>query len=128
MPFMRRILSQAEGTEHLRRAEQLRASGVEIDIPKEWVENSRALDIVLAGPAENIVFETPNGGFVYAVLARWVAVRSGLIVVDWNLNTDYDDQIVPCSDSDRGTVYRLGRHEYRRCEVLNERIEAGLRL
>jgi hypothetical protein len=45
---------------------QLQAEGIDIEIPEEWQENSRALDIVLAGSAESTVFESATSGVLYA--------------------------------------------------------------
>jgi hypothetical protein len=128
MPIRKLRLSRADQAKYLDRLKKLRAEGLDFEIPEEWVENSRALDIVLAGPAENTVIETPSHGVVYAVRIRGVAQRSGSIVTEWDLCTDYDDQIVPESFNDRETVYRPGGQEYRRCDVLNQRIENGMRL
>ena len=51
MTFIRRTLNQAERAE-TEGEPRTRASGVEIESSDEWRENSRALEIVLAGPAE----------------------------------------------------------------------------
>ena len=103
MPLARRTLTQAELTEHLRRAEQLRASGVGIEMPKEWEENSRVLDIVLAGPAENAVFENFQWRGLLCCLSRVVALQP-VTLTDWRLRTHHDDQIVAESFDDRNPL------------------------
>jgi hypothetical protein len=118
-------LTQAERTEHLVRAEQLRASGVEIEIPKDWQEQNRPLDIIVASPRECTVYESRSGGPHYAVLARLVA-RSGLILTDCDITTKYDGEIV--LESFRDAVCTLGGVEYCQRDVLNHHIENRLRL
>ena len=126
MPRIRRSLSQSEQTEHLARAEKLRASGVPIEIPEAWRQQGRLLD-VLVSPRDGTVFQSPCGGIKYAIFVRLLA-RTGLTVVDCLINAIWDDQIVPESYADQDSVCRLGGTEYLRREVLNPRIERGLRL
>jgi len=126
MPIRKPRVSREKAAIYSGCLRQLRDEGLDLEILDEWLEHSRALDIVLAGPEESTVFETPTGGIVYAVLAYLIALRT-VTLTDWDLCTDYDDQIVPCSNG-RDTVYRLGGQEYLRSEVLNQQIEAGLRL
>jgi len=128
MPIRKLQVSREKEATYSDCLRQLRDEGIDVEVSEEWLEHSRALDIVLAGPEENTISETPSGGFVYAVRIRGVAQRSGSIVTEWDLCTDYDDQIVPESFNDRKTVCRVGGQEYRRCELLNQQIEAGLRL
>jgi len=123
MPIQRPRLSRADEAIHRNYLRQLQAEGIDVEIPEEWQENSRALHIVLG---ESMVFESATGGVHYAVLTRFIAERSGLIVTDWDLNTDHDDQIVPESFDDRHLIFKLGGQEYCRHEVLNPRIEKGL--
>ena len=125
MPLRRRTLTQAERTEHLVRAEQLRASGVEIEIPEHWRDRNRTLDIIVASPAESRVFESYTGGIFYAVLVRLLA-RFAVTLTDCDITTEFDDQIV--MESFRDPVFTLGGQEYRQSEVLNHRIENNLRL
>jgi hypothetical protein len=123
MPNLKRRLSRLEEATHRDYLRQLRDEGIDVEIPEEWQENSRALHIV---PGESMVFESATGGVHYAVLTQFIAERSGLIVTDWDLNTDHDDQIVPESFDDRHLIFKLGGQEYYRREVLNPRIEKNL--
>jgi len=102
-------LSRAKEAEHRDYLWKLQAEGVDVEIPEEWQEHSRALDIVVGGPTENMVYESATGGIHYAVLVRLVVERSGEILTDWSLSTDYDDQIVPESFDDHDPVWKLGR-------------------
>jgi hypothetical protein len=126
MPIKKSRLSQAAVGMHLDYLRQLQVDGLDVEIPEDWEENSRALKVVLAGPAENIVFESPTGGVHYAVLFRSVAERSGSALTDWGMSTRYDDQIVPESFYDRGPFCKLGGREYLQRGVLNGRIESNL--
>jgi hypothetical protein len=63
-----------------------------------------------------------------AILVRLLALRSGLTLMDWDIATKWDDQIVAESFDSRSPIYKLGPQEYRQCEVLNQKIEGNLRL
>jgi hypothetical protein len=123
MPIRKPRLSRVEEATHLDCLRQLQAEGLDVEIPEE---NSRALDIVVAGPAESTVFESASGGVCYAVLPRLVALQSGRSLWDWDMSTAYDNQIVPESFDGRDPVCTLGGQEYRACDVLNSRIEKRL--
>jgi hypothetical protein len=125
MPIRRRTLTQAERAEHLARTEQLRASGVDIEITEAWQERNCPLEIIVAPYAVSAVYEFGNGGIGYAPFVRLTA-RAGLTITDSDITTKWDDQIV--MESFRDLVCRLGTVEYRQSEVLNQRIERGLRL
>jgi hypothetical protein len=121
------LVEPAQEATHRDYLRQLQAEGIDVEIPEEWQENSRALDIVLAGPAESTVFESATGGVYNAVPARLVAERSGLILTDWDMSTEYDGQIVPESFDNCDPLWNLGGQVYRQGEVLNLRIEKGTR-
>jgi len=126
MPLTKRSLTRAEMAEHLARAKQLRAAGLDIEIPEEWQENSCVLDIVVAGGCASLVCDSLTGGVHYAVGVRLVA-RLRVTLVDFRLTTEWDDQIVLHSFVGQTPLCRLGRLEYLRSEVLNQRIENSLR-
>jgi len=126
MPIRRRTLTLAEQTEDLIRADQLLASGVEIEISEQSRERSRSLDIIIAPPTVSAVCEFPTGVIGYAPFVRLVA-RSALTLTDCDISTVFDDQIVLESFRE-GPICRLGTAEYRQSEVLNHQIEKGLRL
>ena len=102
-------LSRAKEAEHRDYLRKLQAEGVDVEIPEEWQEHARALNIVVGGPAENMVFESATGGVHYAVLVRPAVERSGMILTDWDLSINYDDQIVPESSDDRDPASENGR-------------------
>jgi hypothetical protein len=72
------------------------------------------------------VFEFRTGGIGYAPFVRLEA-RAGLTIDDFDITTKCDDQIVLESFLD-DPICRLGTVEYWQTEVLNQRIEKGLRL
>ena len=126
MPIRRRTLTQAERTEDLVRAEQLRASGVDIEILEKWRERNRIFDVMVAPATASTVCEFRTGGIGYAPFVRLEA-RAGLTITDVDITTKWDDQIVLESFLD-GPICRLLNAEYRPSEILNQRIENGLRL
>jgi hypothetical protein len=125
MPILKPRLSRAEEAIYSDRLRELRAKGIPVETPKEWQEHSRALEIVLGGPAENTVWETSSGGVVIAVRARLTALRP-VTLPDWDMSTAYDDQIVPEPFEERSSVYMLCGLQ--QSEVLNQRIENNLRM
>jgi|SRR5579863_3142920 len=127
MPVYRPRLSRAEEAMDLDCLQQLEAEGIDVEITDELRESSRALDIVVAGPAESTVFESQSGGVFYAVPVRLIALRQ-VILAHWGLSVHYDDQVVAERFDDRTKVCQLGGLEFRRIEVLNHRIEDGLRI
>jgi hypothetical protein len=126
MPIRRRTLTQAEQNEYLVRAEQLGASGVEIEISERWRERTHPLDILVAPPPMSTVCEFRTGVIGYAPFVRLLA-RSAVTLTDSDISTVFDDQIVLGSFHDE-PICRLGTAEYSPSEVLNLRIERGLRL
>jgi len=125
MPIRKTRLSRAEEAMYSDRLRELRHEGIDVETPDEWLEHSRALEIVLGGPAENTVWETSSGGVVVAVLARLIALRP-VTLTDWDMSTAYDDQFVPEPFDERSSVYKLcGLPQ---SEVLNQRIANNLRM
>jgi hypothetical protein len=62
---------EAENRDYLLRMPE----GVDVEIPEEWQEHSRALDIVVGGPIENMVFESATGGIVHPGVEQIVQLR-----------------------------------------------------
>jgi hypothetical protein len=124
MPIRHRTLTKTERAEDLVRAEQLRASGVEIELSEKSREQIPSLDVIVAPATANTVCELRSGGIVYLPFVQLVA-RSRLTVTDCDISTYFDDQIVLESFHD-DPICRLGRAEYWQDEALNQRIEDGL--
>src|ERR1700730_17242712 len=74
MPTIKRSLTRSEIAANLARAKKMRANGVEIQSPEEWMENSRPLDAhadveieQVGGVHDSIVFELRSGLSGYVV-------------------------------------------------------------
>lgn len=102
---------------------QLHASGIEI--PDGLLENSRALDITVARGPASWVFDSSRGTF-YAISVRLVAEQP-CTLLGCRMRTDWDEHIVLRSFDEERHVCRLGPLSFAREEVLNQRIENGLR-
>jgi hypothetical protein len=126
MPIRRRTLTQAERKEYSVHAEQLRVSGVDLGVSEPWLERNHAFEILVAPPNVSTVCEFRGGKIGYAPFVRLVA-RSAFTIADCDISTEHDDQIV-LESSRQGPLWLLGNAEYRPNEVLNNRIENGLRL
>jgi hypothetical protein len=104
----------------------LQADGLDFEIPEELPENSRALDITVAGGPVSWVFESSRGTVFYVIEVRLVAERPDTLLY-CRIRTDWDNHIVLRSFDDYRPLCRLGSLDYPRAEVLNHRIENGLR-
>jgi hypothetical protein len=125
MPIRKPRVSREKAAIYSDCLRQLQAEGLDLEILDEWLENSRALDIVLAGPAENTVLEIPGLVVVYMVHVCLVALRP-VTLAECGLSTEYDDQIVLGPYDERSSVYRVcGLPQG---EVLNQRFENDMRL
>jgi hypothetical protein len=127
MPIHKPRNGREQEAVYLDRLRQLQAEGIDVEIPEEWSQRNRALDIIIAPPTASSICEPRTGSLIYIVLVRLVS-RSGLLLGDCDINTSWDHQIVLESFHDQGPVCRLGSAEFCRREVLNHRIENGLRL
>lgn len=125
MPTKRRGLRREERAEDLVRAEQLRASGVEIEIPQGPTNRNPGLEIVVADPMACTLYEFSSGVIGYAPRVRLIP-RTGMTIEDCDISTKWDDQIV--LESFHCKPCKLGNVLYGRGEILNDRIEHGLRL
>jgi hypothetical protein len=116
-------LNRAEQARDFMILRQLQAEGLDLEIPEP--ENSRAVDITVAGGAASSVFDSSRGSF-YAIPVRLVAERPDTLI-DCRIRTEWDNHIVLRSFDDYLPFCRLGSLDYPRAEVLNHRIENGLR-
>jgi hypothetical protein len=146
MPTIKRSLTRPEKLDHLARAKQMRAEGVDLRIREEWLEaahsmemkaarvdveipqrpleKSRRLDIFVAGGPATFIFDMPGGGAAFAIWVRLVARRL-VTLLDWAMTTAWDDQIVPQAFFDERTeLWRLGQKDFPRSDVLNMRMHA----
>ncbi len=121
MPIRRPRLSRAEEAGYIKRLQTMQAEGMDIDIPEQWLERARCLDIIIFGGLTE-VFDLPSGLAGYQIYVRLVA-RRPVTVLDCQITTDLDDQIVPDGQSDdRRNCYWFGRQRYELEQVLNPRL------
>jgi hypothetical protein len=125
MPTRKHHLNRSELARYFITLRQLQAAGVEFEIPEELLENARALDITVAGGPASSVFES-SSGTLFAISVRLVAERP-VTLLDCRVSTEWDDHIVLRSFDEERHVCKLGPLSYSRGEVLNQRIENGLR-
>ncbi len=125
MPVRKSRLSRAERTEYRAAAQQLQAAGLIPTIP-EWPGCSRALQIVVFEGQASLVLNLPYG-VGYAIRVRLVAEQSGLILTSCDITTEWDDKIFMPGSDERTPVCKLGWLEYQPSDVLNQRIDDGLR-
>jgi hypothetical protein len=123
MPIRRFSLSRAERGRYRSDAQQLCTLGLDVEIPEELQEDSRALDIHIAPPYVNIIRQPPIGVVAYAILVRLVALRAGVILEDFQLASGWDPDLLPLS-ADGKSLYCFHRgFDFTRTEVLNHLIE-----
>jgi hypothetical protein len=116
-------LSRAQLARHLAAARQLRASGIDVEIPEDLLVDSHALDIQIAPPYVNIIRQLAGGTVAYAIWIRLVALRPNVILEYSQLASGWDQDLFQISANEKG-LYYLGRgFEFTRAEVLNHLIE-----
>jgi hypothetical protein len=126
MPFKKTRLVLAERAKYLECALELQSGGLDVEIPEEWLEHSRELEIIVAPPSENILCELPSGITACAVQVNLIALRGNLILKDFVVASEWDADLMPLSSDGRG-LYGVGSaFEFAEGEVLNRRLEAGL--
>ena len=123
MPMRRLSLSREQLGRHLSAAQRLRASGLDVEIPEELQEDSRALDIHIAPPHENIIRQLPNGPVAYAIRVRLVALRANVVLEYSQLASGWDQDLFQISANEKGLYYLRRGFEFTRAEVLNHFIE-----
>jgi len=126
MPVKRTQLSREQKARYLARAQELRAAGLDCEVPGEWHESSCGLDIFVAPPEGNILCELPNGVTAYAIYVHLVSLRSNFRVENCGIVSDWDSEsIVLCSN--QGGLYSVGSAcEFTEHDALNPRLEEGL--
>ena len=127
MPINKSRLSKNEQERYLRCLQELRAEGCDVKIPSQWVDQNNGLEIVIYTDGSTQVSEGRYGGVIYAVSMRLVARQAEVTLLDCQLETDWDTDIVLESFQSKGPIYKLGRLQYPAAEVLNDRIEESIR-
>ncbi len=126
MPVRKSRLNRVEQAEYRAAAQQLQAVGLIPTIP-EGAECSRALHIVVFEGQASLVLDLSCGGVGYAIRVRLVAEQSGLTLLNCDITTEWDDEIFMAGFDERTPVCKLDWLEYQPRDVLNQRIDNGLR-
>ncbi len=126
MPTYKPELTRNEQAKYLSIAKELETAGTKFEIPDEWQENSRFLHIMIAGSPESLITQICPSIVLYAFRVRLLAER-GVTVQEFEVAANWDPGISPCYSEGR-TPYRLAPAlDFNVKEVLNDRIERGLR-
>ena len=127
MPARKARLSRMEGARYRAALQELQGAGLEVTIPEELLENSDALDIVLAPRHENFLWELPNGCTCCAIFARLLGRRGGLILEDFVIASEWGSDLIPLSAKEKSPYRVPDGFSFSWDEVLNHRFENGLR-
>ena len=119
MPILKARLNRSEEAEDQRCLREMYHEGV--DISDDSLDRAPALDISVIGGLETLIFNLPSGLAGYAITVRFVARTSGLILMEPEITTQHDRQIVLECFSLGGPVCTLGQCKYLAAEVLNDR-------
>jgi hypothetical protein len=125
MPIRKVRLSTTEMAKYLACARDLRGAGLISETPSEWGGNRSPLDIQVAPPPDSVVCVLANNRVYYAIFVRLLS-RSAITLLGCQITTPLDDQIVLASSDEQ--FIDFGSHLYQRSDVLNWRIESGLRV
>jgi hypothetical protein len=124
MPNRKLHLNRAEQAGYLITLRELQTDGHYFEVPEELLENSRAVDVTVAGGPASLVFESSWGTF-YAIEVRLVAERPDTLM-DCRIRTDWDDHIVLRSFDEERPVCRLGPWRDRAFSIdLRRRVWSG---
>src|SRR6202790_549957 len=93
MPIQKARLSRSEQAEDRRCLREMYHEGV-VDILDDSLDDAPALDISVIGGLETLIFNLPSGLAGYAITVRLVARKSGLILMEPEISTGHDHQIV----------------------------------
>ena len=128
MPIKKARLSREEQARHLVRVEELRAAGLDCELPNELQENNfHDLDIFVAPFEGNILCEVSLGVTAYAIWVELIALRSNLRLENCRIVSLWESESIVLCQSQRG-LYRVGSGcLFTEAEALNQRIENGLR-
>jgi hypothetical protein len=119
MPIHKARLSRSEEAEDRQCLREMYHEGV--DISDDSLDDAPALDISVIGGLETLIFNLPSGLAGYAITVRLVARKSGLVLMEPEISTRHDQQIMLESFALGGPVCELGQCWYRKSEVLNDR-------
>jgi hypothetical protein len=126
MPIKKARLTREEQFRHLERIRELRAAGVDCELPNELQSDSHALDISIDPWEGNILCELSSGVTAYAIGVHLTALRSDVRVRSCTIESSWDSHSVVLCTNQLG-LYRVGQAvSFTEAESLNHRIESGL--
>ncbi len=117
-------LARSEQLDHLARAKQMRAAGVDVQIRDEWWEAARPLNVTII-PFHSHVYDLRRGGAAYAVWVRLVA-RWRTTVTSCQLLTERDHGIELVEFDDDRPSCSLEPQVFPLHRVLNPRLMSPL--
>jgi hypothetical protein len=119
MPTPKKRLSSSEEAEYFRCLREMRDEGVSVS--EDFSESGPDFHISVIGGLETLIFNLPGGLAGYAIWLRIVARKSGLIWLECEILTEFDDQIVLECFEPGGPYCQVGQSCYLKEEVLNDR-------
>jgi hypothetical protein len=126
MPIRKVHLNAAENANYLAAAKELQIGGLDLDIPMEWSQQSRLLDIEVAPGPASMAVDLANAGVGYAICIRLIARQPRLILPHYEITTEWDQQI-SILDFDERRICKLGSLTYSRDQVLNHELINSVR-
>jgi hypothetical protein len=108
---------------HLARAKAMRAAGVELEIPAEWLD-CEPLIIRTGDVMIERVFDAPGGNAGYSLWVDLLA-QTAITLMDCQISSPWDDQIIMDESIKDPQFHEVNIREF---QVLNERLENGLSL
>jgi hypothetical protein len=127
----KRHLTRREMLENLARAKQMIANGVDTRIREEWLDAARPLQLSVEGFPESFIFDLPDGRAGYVIGLRMAPRWRVSLLGGCRIMTPSDDEIeldgALLYPKERNSMYRLGQLLYPSRQVLNSRIENGLK-
>jgi hypothetical protein len=128
MPKFKYRLSRAEQAIHKQCLRELQAEGIIDEVSEDDLPARHPLEITVGSSAGNRVFETHSGWAAhYAVYVQLVAQESGLVITRWALHNAWDADIAEESPNGNDPLWNFCGQLFPREEILNSRIEDGLR-
>jgi len=126
MPFTIRRLTAQEIRNDCVQLQRMRARGIPIAIPPEWLDRETPEVEIEDGPS-SLLFESFSGVPIYAIGIRLLA-HSAVTFVDCQIVSDFNDSVELASFIEGGQFCIHGGRRFPAKEVLNSRLANGLHL
>src|SRR5205814_1564884 len=127
MPTYKPRLTRNEEARYLQVAQDIAAAGSRVDIPQRWLENARCLRVTVARSPESLIYQLSPVKVLYVLRLHLLPERS-VTLQEFEITTAWDLDVSSCYPDGRD-LYRFAPGlDFEFKEVLNHRIEKGLRL